>query len=159
MPCFAVFSKPCMVITVFEFIQLSIVIFFYVIWGFRPELLPAVSWSSCIENIMLFKNMQLDKILFQLPIHILIELRWNWVKHGRSSLASWDWKTYKSSFPWILYIVEIDGKKDWSIFKNFAYFNFGKVQFISKCLFGVFNFFQKTNKSKSTWGFIVVKSN
>ena len=30
---------------------------------------------------------------------------------------------------------------------------------ISKCLFGVFNFFQKTNKNKSTWGIIVVKSN
>jgi hypothetical protein len=26
----------------------------------------------------------------------------------------------------------------------------GKGQFISKCLFGVFNFLQKTNKNKST---------
>ena len=35
-----------------------------------------------------------------------------------------------------------------------------KGQSISKCLFGVFNFFQKTNKNKSTWGIIVVvKSN
>ena len=34
-----------------------------------------------------------------------------------------------------------------------------KRQLISKCLIGVFNFFQKTNKNKSTWGFIVVKSN
>ena len=34
-----------------------------------------------------------------------------------------------------------------------------KGQLISKCLFGVFNFFQKTNKNKSTWGIIVVKSN
>ena len=34
-----------------------------------------------------------------------------------------------------------------------------KGQLISKCLFGVFNFFQKMNKNKSTWGIIVVKSN
>ena len=34
-----------------------------------------------------------------------------------------------------------------------------KGQLISKCLFGVFNYFQKTNKNKSTWGTIVVKSN
>ena len=32
-----------------------------------------------------------------------------------------------------------------------------KGQLISKCLFGVFNFLQKTNENKSTWGFIVVK--
>ena len=32
-------------------------------------------------------------------------------------------------------------------------------QLISKCLFGVFNFFQKTNENKSTTGTIVVKSN
>ena len=30
-----------------------------------------------------------------------------------------------------------------------------KGQLISKCLFGVINFLQKTNKNKSTWGFIV----
>ena len=36
---------------------------------------------------------------------------------------------------------------------------FTKGQLISKCLFGVFNFFQKTNKNKSTWGIKVVKSN
>jgi hypothetical protein len=30
-----------------------------------------------------------------------------------------------------------------------------KGQLISKCLFGVFNFLQKMNKNKSTWGFIV----
>ena len=35
----------------------------------------------------------------------------------------------------------------------------GKGQLISKCLFGGFNFFQKTNKNKSTWGVIEVKSN
>ena len=29
----------------------------------------------------------------------------------------------------------------------------------SKCLFGVFNFSQKTNENKSTWGIIVLKSN
>ena len=34
-----------------------------------------------------------------------------------------------------------------------------KGQLISKCRFGAFNFFQKTNKNKSTWGIIVVKSN
>ena len=34
-----------------------------------------------------------------------------------------------------------------------------KGQLISKCLFGVFKFFQKTNENKSTWGIIVVKSN
>ena len=37
---------------------------------------------------------------------------------------------------------------------------FSKGQLILKCLFGVFNFSQKTNKNKSTWGIIlVVKSN
>ena len=34
-----------------------------------------------------------------------------------------------------------------------------KGQLISICLFGVFNSFPKTNKNKSTWGIIVVKSN
>ena len=34
-----------------------------------------------------------------------------------------------------------------------------KGQLISKCLFGVFNFFQKMNENKLTWGIIVVKSN
>ena len=34
-----------------------------------------------------------------------------------------------------------------------------KGQLISKCLFGVFNFFQKTNENKSTRGIIVVKLN
>ena len=34
-----------------------------------------------------------------------------------------------------------------------------KGQLISKCLIGAFNFFQKTNENKSTWGIIVVKSN
>ena len=34
-----------------------------------------------------------------------------------------------------------------------------KGHLISKCLFGVFKFFQKTNKNKSTWGIIVAKSN
>ena len=32
-----------------------------------------------------------------------------------------------------------------------------KGQLISKCLFGVFKFFQKTNENKLTWGIIVVK--
>ena len=34
-----------------------------------------------------------------------------------------------------------------------------KVGLISKCLYSDFNFFQKMNQTKSTWGFIVVKSN
>ena len=34
-----------------------------------------------------------------------------------------------------------------------------KGQLISKCLFVVFNFFQKTNKNKSTCGIIIVKAN
>ena len=34
-----------------------------------------------------------------------------------------------------------------------------KGQLILKCLFGFFNFFQKANKKKSTWGIIVVKLN
>ena len=34
-----------------------------------------------------------------------------------------------------------------------------KGQIILKCLFGVFNFLQKMNKNKSTWGFIAVKQN
>ena len=34
-----------------------------------------------------------------------------------------------------------------------------KGQLILKCLFGVFNFFQKINENKSTWVIIVVKSN
>ena len=34
-----------------------------------------------------------------------------------------------------------------------------KGQLVLKCLFGVFNFLQKTNENKSTWVIIVVKSN
>ena len=34
-----------------------------------------------------------------------------------------------------------------------------KSHLISKCLFGVFNFFQKTNENNSTWGIIVLKLN
>ena len=34
-----------------------------------------------------------------------------------------------------------------------------KGQLISKCFFGVFNFFQKMNENRSTWGIIVVKLN
>ena len=34
-----------------------------------------------------------------------------------------------------------------------------KGQIISKCFFGVFDFLQKTNENKSTWGAIVVKLN
>ena len=35
----------------------------------------------------------------------------------------------------------------------------GKGQIILKWFFGVFDFLQKTNKNKLTWGIIVVKSN
>ena len=34
-----------------------------------------------------------------------------------------------------------------------------KGQIISKCFFVVFDFLQKTNENKSTWGIILVKSN
>ena len=34
-----------------------------------------------------------------------------------------------------------------------------KGQLISKCLFGVFNFFQKTNENKLSSGIVVVKLN
>ena len=34
-----------------------------------------------------------------------------------------------------------------------------KGQIISKWIFGVFDFLQKTNENKSIWGIIVVKSN
>ena len=34
-----------------------------------------------------------------------------------------------------------------------------KCQLISKYLFGVFNFSQKTNENKSTWGITILKSN
>ena len=40
-----------------------------------------------------------------------------------------------------------------------TYILHNKGQLVSKCLFGVFNFFQKTNENKSTWGFIAVKLN
>ena len=42
---------------------------------------------------------------------------------------------------------------------NYLFFQITKGQLISKCLFGVFTFFQKTNENKSTWGSILVKSN
>ena len=40
---------------------------------------------------------------------------------------------------------------------NLGIWKFSKGQIISKCLFGAFNFLQKMNENKSTWGFIVVK--
>ena len=42
----------------------------------------------------------------------------------------------------------------YSLVHNFCLF---KGHLISKCLYGVFKFFKKTNKNKSTWGVIVVK--
>ena len=57
--------------------------------------------------------------------------------------------------------------KSWDLLNFILFFNFGrrmshllflwtfKGQIILKCLFGVFNFVQKTNKNKLTWGFIV----
>ena len=48
-----------------------------------------------------------------------------------------------------------------SYFRNrlFDPFEEAKGQIISKWFFGVFDFLQKTNENKSTWGIIVVKSN
>ena len=43
--------------------------------------------------------------------------------------------------------------------KIYKKFEITKGQIISKYLFGVFSFFQKTNENKWTWGIIVVKSN
>ena len=67
---------------------------------------------------------------------------------------SWanEWKTECSSKPrpsFTLLILESCVLLEWTI----------KGQLISKCLFGVFNFSQKTNKNKSTWGITVFKSN
>ena len=42
---------------------------------------------------------------------------------------------------------------------SFTFHENTKGQLISKCIFCVFNSFQKTNENKSTWGIIVVKSN
>ena len=49
----------------------------------------------------------------------------------------------------------------WKTDEILCFFSTGhdKCQLISKCRFGVFNFFQKMNKNKSTWGIIVVKLN
>ena len=43
--------------------------------------------------------------------------------------------------------------------KGLRLLDIAKGQLISKCFFGVFNFFQKTNENKSTWGIIVVNLN
>ena len=55
--------------------------------------------------------------------------------------------------------------KTWGMWSYYVYF-LGcfavmppKGQKISKFLFGVFSFLQKTNETKSTWGIMVVKSN
>ena len=69
-----------------------------------------------------------------------------------------------------LYTLIRGGNWDISEFRSIFFFDlillpnnftvtFYKGHLISKCLFGVFNFFQKTNKNKSTWCIIVVKSN
>ena len=46
-----------------------------------------------------------------------------------------------------------------SILEEHIFFPCIKGQIISKCFFVVFNFFQKRNENKSTWGIIVVNSN
>ena len=47
----------------------------------------------------------------------------------------------------------------YEMFCLFTYKSSSKGQMILKCLFGVFNFLQKGNKNKLTWGIIVLKSN
>jgi len=63
----------------------------------------------------------------------------------------WD-KITKKAMTFIIAISESDNRKLCKQSSN-------KGQLISKCLFGVFNFFQKTNEDKSTWGIKVVKPN
>ena len=48
---------------------------------------------------------------------------------------------------------------NWAILSSYYCSNIVKGQIMSKWLFGVFDFLQKTNENKSTWGIIVVKSN
>ena len=47
----------------------------------------------------------------------------------------------------------------WSIHSITRHHYIHKGQLNSKCLFDTFNIFPKMNENKSTWGFIVVKSN
>ena len=46
--------------------------------------------------------------------------------------------------------VSLDPIKDWNILSQSDCRDIAKGQLISKCLFGVFTFFQKTNGNKST---------
>ena len=46
--------------------------------------------------------------------------------------------------------VSLDPIKDWNILSQSDCRDIAKGQLISKCLFGVFTFFQKTNENKST---------
>ena len=52
-----------------------------------------------------------------------------------------------------------NSKLNQSLYEVMLNLFYPKGQLISKCLFGVFNFFQKTNENMSTWGIIVVKTN
>ena len=55
----------------------------------------------------------------------------------------------------LCYNLWIKASVIWQFFSPLCF----KGQLISKCIFGAFKFFQKTNENKSTWGIIVVKSN
>ena len=69
----------------------------------------------------------------------------------RRRRAFW-WAATEALSPWPRTSVDMDETLD------FDSFNFERsVNF--EMFFGVFNFFQKMNENKSTWGIIVVKSN
>ena len=59
---------------------------------------------------------------------------------------------------WPHFVVQyINSSENQQFFMQYHAAYCAKGQLISKCLFGVINFFQKTNENKSTRGFIVVK--
>ena len=58
------------------------------------------------------------------------------------------WNHLKVLLTWVIYLSLVSSKSTWST----------KGHLISKCQFGVFNFSQKMNENKSTWGIIVLKS-
>ena len=63
-------------------------------------------------------------------------------------------KYYEPKSSWCCIRIIINQNLTWS-FHNILL----KGQLISKCLFVVFNFFQKTTENKSTWGTTVLKLN
>ena len=79
----------------------------------------------------------------------------------RSSRISWQKKPPGRKSLWKFPVV-----RDLCIFwrhfgvnMSFLFHLLFKGQWISKCFFGVFDFFQKMKENKSTWGIIVVKLN